>query len=82
MTTILTATKRSELEMLAAKAYDATMESHGMHIGFSAAEIETEHGKLECRATPCQSRTSNKDEWFSYRYYLNGRAIAKSKLPQ
>jgi len=76
MTTILTATDRSELETVAAKAYEDTKEQDGMHRGFSAARF----GDLECRATPCQSRTKLGD-WFSYRYYLNGKPVAKSNLP-
>ena len=80
MTTTLKATKRDELELLAGKAYNATKEGDGMHRGFSSAEYQISAGKLECRAVPSQSRVSM-GLWFSYRYYLNGKAIAKKNLP-
>ena len=81
MKSILTTTNRDELETLAAKAYEGTREDDGIYRGFSAARIETGKGTIECRATPSQSRNSIKD-WFSFRYYLNGKAVAKKNLPQ
>lgn len=80
MTTKLTTTDRSQLEILAAEAYNGTREKDGMHRGFSAATIETEEGTLECRAVPSQSKTSTKGEWFSFRYYLKGKPIAKKLI--
>tara|TARA_R110000796_G_C14275861_1_gene401922 strand:+ start:302 stop:547 length:246 start_codon:yes stop_codon:yes gene_type:complete len=80
MTKLLKTTKRNELETLASKAYNETKEDDGMHRGFSSAEVETEDGKLECRATPSQSRINTTGEWFSFRYYLNGKATAKKNL--
>jgi len=80
MKNILTTTNRSELESLAGKAYEGTIEDDGVRRGFSAGRVETEMGLLECRAIPCQSRTKIGD-WFSYRYYLNGKPIAKKNLP-
>ena len=79
MTTILKATTVAELENLSKAAYAGTLESSGMHLGFHAAECETLAGKLECRATPCMSRRTVSD-WFSFRYYLNGKAISKANL--
>lgn len=80
MKNILIATNLEEIELLASQAYEGTKEESGMYMGYSAAQLETELGLLECRATPCQSRNSIQD-WFSFRYYLNGKAIAKKNLP-
>ena len=79
MTTILKATTVAELENLSKAAYAGTLESSGIHIGFHAAECDTLAGKLECRATFCISTRALSD-WFSFRYYLNGRAISKANL--
>jgi hypothetical protein len=79
MTTILKATTVAELENLSKAAYAGTADADGMHRGFHAAECETLAGKLECRATPCMSTRAVSD-WFSFRYYLNGRAISKANL--
>ena len=75
MTTIITVTDKGQLEAAAADAYNGTLEASGLHMGFHAARC----GDLECRATECYQTMGHKS-WFSFRYYLNGRAIAKAKI--
>jgi hypothetical protein len=75
MTQVITVTEKTQLETAAVAAYNATIEEDGTHRGFSAAKFE----ELECRATECFQRIGFKS-WFSFRYYLNGRAIAKAKI--
>lgn len=79
MITRLKAPTVSDLETMAKLAYHGTMEEDGIHRGFHSAECETPEGKLECRATECMSRR-NATDWFSFRYYLNGKVISKACL--
>ena len=75
MTTIITVTDKGQLEAAAVNAYHGTLEASGLHMGFHAARC----GDLECRATECYQTMGHKS-WFSFRYYLKGRAIAKAKI--
>jgi hypothetical protein len=76
----ITVIRREDLEKAATQAYANTRCADGIHRGPSSASIETPTGKIECMATPCQSRLKIGD-WFSYRYKLNGKVISKAKLP-